>query len=403
MTLYNDWVVEFNPTVSASSPWNEISNLQTLDLVVGRRSLTDDWPVSTGQLRFWYPDGFTTPISGLTVGRRIRVYAPNRSSLDYFWAGFVKNVRVELGIPWSGTKGNADFLVIDVEGALTQWARTNTDVSRAVNYSLDQALTEINDGIGFPLNIQRGFGGYYGSREIQYGTSPGNLNDNALNLLNDTVRSLNGRIYDGVGFPANTSQKGNPVIDIASNSTLSAAGVVFSDTLNDATHRIMESVDLAGVADNYYTKIVVQPVVISAVTSGTGTRELDVNTYNSQTSTATDLATYLDDVLGTPQFGLSAITATASGQHTQNLDNLGATYAYGGITYDCQLGQLCGVQIAATFRGETYSGTIEGVIVSATPEDARFTYLISNLNNSDWLTLDSTYFGVLDEDRLAFT
>lgn len=403
MTLYNDWTVEWYNTAPLPVVWQEIPNLQTLDLTVGRRSLTDNWPVSTGQFRFWYPDGFNNPISGLEIGKLVRVYAPGRTGLNYFWCGRVTNVKVELGIPWDGTDGNADFLIVDVEGELAAYARTNADVDTGVSYSLTQAIDDIDDGIGYPNHIQRGFGSFFSTTEISYGTGAGTLTANALTLLNDTVRSLNGRIYDGVGFPYSGISTAYSCVDFASVSTLSPAGVVFSDTLNDATHRTFESVELSGMADNYYTKIVVEPVTVSAVTAGSGTRELIVSTYNSRTSTATDLANYLEDVLSTTQFGLSAITATAAGQHTQNLDNLGATYVYGGSTYNCQLGQLCGVQIAATLRGQTYSGTIEGVTVSATPENARFTYLISNLNNSDWLTLDSDYFGVLDEDRLAFT
>lgn len=403
MALYNGWRLEYylysGPGVS---PWSEISNLQTLDLRVGRNVITDDWPVSTGQAQFWYPDGFTTPLSGLTVGIAVRIYAPNRTGVDFAWAGFIKNVRVELGIPWNGTKGNSDVLILDLEGALTQWARAQAEVDTGVNKSLPQAIDDINAELGYPVNIQRGFGAFYGTTEIQYGTSPGSLFDNGHNLLNDTVRSLNGRIYDGVGYPIAGSTAGNPVIDIASVSTLSPAGIVFSDTANDATHRTMESVEISGLADVFYTKTTVDPVTVAAVSAGTGIRELTVATYNSQSTTATDLANYLNSVLSTAQFGLSAVTALASGQHTQNLDTLGATYSYDG-TKNCQLAQLCGVQVATEFRGETYTGTIEGVLVSATPEDTRFTYLISNFSNSDWLTLDSTYFGILDEDRLAFT
>lgn len=400
MTVYNSWSADFY----SPSTWTNIPNLVSVDLTVGRQVLTDQWPVSTGQLRFHYPNGFASPISNLAIDQPIRVIAPGRVRPFAAWTGRVSNIRVELGVPYQGTTGNADYLIIDVEGALSYWARSNTTfLSTFISRSLVSGIDAIAAEIGYPVYLIRGFGDYYSTTEIQFGAAPGNLQGNAAQILNQTVQSLNGRILDGVYDYRSSGAAPYPIMEIVSTSQLSPAAIVFSDTLNDATNRVMESVDLAGLGDTYYTKTTVTPASIAEQSAGSGYREYTVNTFNSRSSTAAELAAYLNDVLNDKEFGLSTITAVASAQNTQNLDTLGATYTFFGTTYDCQISQLPGVQIAANFRGTTYSGTIEGVQVSATTEDARFTYYISNLSNSDWFTLDSSYFGVLDQDRLAWT
>lgn len=401
--LTNGWTAQYKTNETTTPVWGDITNIQTITISVGRTIASDSWPVSTAQIRAWYPTGFSSPWTNLKPGQNARIFAPGRTSPNATWTGRIKNVTVEIGVPWiaATSTGNADFLTIDLEGNLAAWGRGQSTVNTGVAGSVLAAFSAIAAGINYPSYYERGFGSFYSSPEIKWGTSPGNETDNSLNLCNIVSTSVNGRIIDGIRTVTG-SPNSNPAIEFVSLSALRPAGVVFSDTVNDSTHRVIESVVFEGLADDYFTKVIVTPSAISPVTAGTGSRVLNIDTVNSSSTTATDLANILYAQYGTQRFGLAQITAIASAQHTQNLDTLGATFAWDGVDYDAQLGELSAVQIAAEIRGTIYSGLIEGVTVNATPNDTRYTYAISNFSNSNWFTLNSNYFGVLDEDRLAW-
>ena len=158
-----------------------------------------------------------------------------------------------------------------------------------------------------------------------------------------------------------------------------------------------DQINFGSYADNFYTQVTVDPESYSAQTVQTGSapyRTLNMNTFNSSTSQATDYANYLLNNYKTPQVAISSISCLANAQNTMALDDLGA-----GAN---KCGRQIGKRVTVTFRGTTYSCIIEGYTFTAQPGDARYTYYVSAADLNAYLILDNATFGKLDENRLGY-
>ena len=83
----------------------------------------------------------------------------------------------------------------------------------------------------------------------------------------------------------------------------------------------------------------------------------------------------------------------AGAKNSMQLDKIGSSnYLPGAV----------GTQVSVTFRGTTYVCIIEGVTMSATPDNALFTYYVSGADLNAYLILDDATFGKLDENRLGY-
>ena len=66
------------------------------------------------------------------------------------------------------------------------------------------------------------------------------------------------------------------------------------------------------------------------------------------------------------------------------------------------LQECIGARVNVTFRGTTYPCLIEGVSVSAYPEGARYTFDVSGADLNNYLVLDNSVFGKLNENKLGY-
>jgi hypothetical protein len=409
MAVYNAWTVEYwNGTA-----WTSISNVQNLTCQTGRQLPTDQWPVSTANIRIRYPQGFASPLTGLNMDTKIRFFAPGRSSTEPSWTGWVTNLRVEYGIPYvsATTTGNADFLVLDCEGERNRIGRYNDGVtvvggSDSLNTFIVNRIGSDN-GLVLRCDPDTSFG-IYGDIDPPVGTF--NLNER----LNDFAVYNVGRIIDGVRKKASdwattAGTTNDPGTDYKTGTfaLTDIATVSFSDTTNDATRRIYDQYEVDGVADNYFTRASIQGTYGGTVTPTEVTaeyqeiavgatapyRDYSSNAVGYNAATLQGTAGYWANVSSNPAISPSSISATTNGQHTQNLDTLGFS--------NLELGYLATKAVNVTFRGTTTTCRIEGVSVTADLDTARFTYYISPAEDTGWFILDDADYGVLDQNRLG--
>lgn len=388
MAVWNDYAVEYRNGVT----WTSIDNAQQLTFTVGRQLPTDPWQTSTGTIRVWYPNGYSTPIANLAVGSLIRWFAPGRAATKPTWTGYVRNVFLEVDIPWTTatSTGNGDFLVIECEGELAKLGRANATLSGFAAINMATAIGYLATASGAAV-YQRG----WSAIEFNIGYSAGTYQ--ALQHANVLATTGNARMIDGVRVDASTT---TPACFIANASLQTVAPVAFSDTANDATHRVYDGLQFDGLADNYYTEVVVTPQSGSAQTKSYGSapyRTLALSTYSLSTGdgSAANLAALNLNLYKLPTLGVSQLSATSAGQHTQNLDTLGVT--------DLELGDLVMRYVLVDFRGTTYAAQIEGAVLTATADQTRITYYLAPATYAGWLTLDDATLGVLDQNRLGFT
>lgn len=369
MAVYNDYTVEFYDDVAAA--WVDVPNVLSLRCTLGRNQASDQWAVSTGLVRARFTGTFD--LADVKVGAAVRWFAPGRTGTPTY-SGYVKDARVIWGIPYNFVSGvgNGDEIEIEFEGMLGRLGRGvgRVDFPEYVSYLWSN--TNVPD---VPFSLMRAANGEYNDQIV-------------LIRAADTVQ---GRICDGVYLSSQSDAY------LAASTDTPYASVTFSDTDNDATHRVYSELEFSGLANDYFTFVTVTPDQFPPVTASAGLpqiRNYELSSWSPSTDAAEYLADYLLAKFSDASVAPARIRARTSGQHTQNLDTLGVS--------GLELGYLVKYRIAIEFRGTTYYAQIEGVDVEANLSETTYTYHLSPDDGVGWFTLDSATLGVLDEDRLAF-
>jgi hypothetical protein len=395
MAVYDDYTVEYYNT--GTSSWVKIDDLTNLSCSVGRATSSDEWQVSTASFTFRYSTGFDSPVANLQPDAWIRWFAPGRDTTKPTWTGVVKDVVVELGSLWDSTTstGFQDVLVVSCEGHLAIWGRNLGPPASLFTMpaGFDDVMDEFFDEDSSNLR--------YGPVDSSLPKTPIRFADrpNAAEWLRASAATADMRILDGVKNDSswNIGDDGEPSLYIVASYETAIAPVEFSDQTNDATHRVFSNVVLDSLADSYFTRVIVTPVSVAEQISTFGPapyRDLGISTYSATTVAASDLADYKLALYKTPTLGLAEVTTVTEAQQTKNLDTLGVA--------DLEMGYLPRYQVTLSLRGSTFLAQIEGVRVSASPGSSQWTFLVSPIPVLGWFTLDSTEFGELDDDRLAY-
>lgn len=370
-----NYVVNYYPTFPGS--YSTLNNIQDITFRGGRRSQLDAYNASSGTIVARYPSGYASPITALVPGTLLEILTPNISAYPYGIYGRINNVSVTYGYPYASSVGPADYIEISFEGAFAEAARMAGN-----GYSMAAAplSTQIST-----MNAQTGLTASSSTPQQMAATT---INGTWGDWVNSSLVSINGRMADFGGGAS---------FFIRSPYVASVCTVNFSDTTNNATNQVYDTLRFDALADNYYTQVQVDPesYAIQTVTKAGATvpyRTLTVNTFNSSTAQASDLATFLLSQYGTQKFAISQISCSAEAQNTFKLDTLGLSGTQ----------ELIGARVNVTFRGTTVTCIIEGVSFSATPEGARWTFDVSGADLNNYLVLNDAVFGKLDSNKLGY-
>jgi hypothetical protein len=368
-----------NYTVSYSTDnvsFTALSNVQGIQINIGRRALVDNYSADTCSIDVWYPTGYYSPIAAMVTGTFIKVV--NTTSSKVIWYGRIADTAVTYGIVYnSGTHvGNSDRLNISCEGALAQWGRAkgNAYAMAAGTATAQLAAAATSNGLTATSNYAS-----YDNPALAGTTVSGSWAD----WFNQYTATLNGRIRQG----------SNSVVAISKYSGANST-VNFSDTTNDATNQVYDSIDFQSLGQNYFTQITVSPEGFAAQTVSSGSapyRNLNLSTYNSGTAQALDFANYLLTQYGSTSFALASVSCLAEAQNTMKLDNIGTGF------WDC-----IGYAVTIAFRGTTYYAIIEGASFTANPESSRYTFYLSGADLNSYLILDNAVQGRLNFNKLGY-
>lgn len=369
------YTVKYNSAFPSGS-FTALTNVQEVAFRGGRRSQLDAYNASTATIIARYPSGYASPIAALVPGTAIEILTPNVAN-PYGIYGKIRNVNVTYGIPYAANVGVADYIEIEVEGAFAEAGRMNGASYAMAAETLSSQITTMNAQTGLTASSNT-------SQQMAATTINGTWGD----WVNSSLVSINGRMADFGAIGG---------IFIRSPYVASTCSVNFSDTTNNATNQIYDQIRFDAIADNYYTQVQVDPesYAIQTVTQAGATlpyRTLTVNTLNSSTSQAADLATFLLSQYGTQKFAISQISCSAEAQNSFQLDKLGLSGAQ----------ECIGAKVNVAFRGTTYTCIIEGISFNATPESARWTFDVSGADLNNYLVLNDAVFGKLDNNKLGY-
>ena len=367
------YLLEYGSTYATLT--NEATNLVSVNVNYGRRAQLDEYNANTASVTMRYPNGYASPNASWITGTWVRISVRMVPLLGWqqLFVGRISDVQVEYGIPYVGSVGNADYVTLSCEGNFAAFGRVQGN-----NYAMAAASLQAQTGncatqTGLNITTDLGFGG---TQQFPGTTISGTWGD----WVNRTVLTMNGRMIDlsdGI-LVVNPYYKLNPFFGN------------FSDTTNDASNHSYEKIAFTSLADNYYTQVTVSPEGFSSATVSSGSapyRTYQVNTLNSSTAQATDLANYLLSNYKTPALRIASVTCNLNAQ-------IGQIPAYG-MNY-------ISTQVSVAFRGTTYKGVIEGATFSGTPDSASATFYLSGQDLNNYLLLNDAVYGTLNNNKLGY-
>lgn len=370
-----NYVVEYSTNYST---WTALTNVQAVNIQIGRQNLQDTFSPSNASISMRYPTGYASPIAALVVGTWLRVRRTGLNPLTpYLWVGTIRDVVAEYGIPYAAGVGNADYLTIQAEGGLALAGRAQGN---------DEGITEGRADI--QLMDAESLSGIQFDWDYTYSPTPilaaSTVSGSYAEWLNTLAASIGASILDGGNaFGATVRPR-----DYNANVSVS-----FSDTANDATRQVYDVIRFDSLAEDFYTQVEVNTNTVGnvVVSSGSGPhRTLRISTFSQSTGQATDLAQYLLGIYGTAQFGISEVSCLAEAQNTMALE-------LGGFWWG-----TIGVNTSVQFRGQTYYVQILGGTIAATPESTRYTYYLADSDLTPYEVLDDPVRGQWDNRKLGW-
>jgi hypothetical protein len=374
---YN-YKVEYSTTANTGT-WVELDDVQDISFSIGRQFMLDQYSASTGSLTIRYPTGYATPNTAMVPGTYVRIWGPNTTDGNYaMFHANIKDVSVAYGIPFASGVGQADYLNVTLEGSFAEASRMS-----GLNYAM-AADTFANQCTAAGVESGLVISTEPTSPAMGSSTVSGTWGD----WINASLVTLNGRMADATG--PNFILCNGPFND-------RVCTVNFSDVANNATNQVYDQVDFGALSDNFYTQVTVDPANFAAQTvTNVGAvapfRTYTLNSLSASTGQALDQANFLLSQYGTQKFALTSVSCLAEAQSSFEMDYMGLT----------TFGFVIGARVSVTFRGTVYYSIIEGVRVTATPESSRYTFYLSGADLNNYLILNDTVFGRLDNNKLGY-
>ena len=362
--------------------FTNLTNVQGITINAGRQAQLEAIQATTATIELRYPTGFASPIADLVTGTIIRIRNTN-SIYPYpnadMLLGRISNVTAVYGIPFQGGVGNADYLIINVEGSFAVLGRMQGENYAITSTDLAAQCLEACTETG--ITVEK----VGPNTAIAPTTVSGTWGD----WVAQAALTTNSRLHDTVF---------TDTVSIVSPFAVNIATTGFSDVANDIDNQVYDGITFDSLSDNYYTQITVDPqdyaaVTVTKVGASAPFRTYNVNTLSASTGNATDFANYLLGNYETPSFAISSFTCSAESQAVFQLD---------GMNNGPNFNSFVGTQVNVTFRGTVFTCLIEGVTMSATPAGATFTYYVSGADLNAYLRLGIPVFGELDNNRLGY-
>lgn len=371
MTIQN-FTVEYSTN---GTSWTALTNVQEINGFCGRRSLQDTFTPSSMGISLRYPTGFASPIAALVPGTWIRV---NRVGATYeIWRGKIRDVSVEYGILYSGGVGATDYLQLDCEGVFAEFGRLQGNGQLVTADLVTYLLGDITFYTGLTMGTTFGV-------------------DNSPTLSDYTVNGTWAEYLNLIAISVGATIKdGDSQIKVATKDFVGTLPVAFSDTTNNATNQVYDLIRFDSLAENYYTQVQVDTEFYGSVVASSGAgpyRTLKISTINSSVAQAQDLANYYLGVYSVPRLGITEVSCSIDAQKSMNLE-----LGYG--WWD-----LPGYRTNVVFRGTNNYMTILGTSLNADARSGtgRYTYYLADADLTPYLILDSTEYGLLDQNKLSW-
>lgn len=370
-----------NYCATINGTYTQLNGVQSAVIRVGRQRFQDNFTAGVCEVEIIPDASYALP---LAIGQFLDVRVSNSGAADAYFCGQITDVQRDYAVPYNSGTGvaPADRIRVTATSGMGALALTTvTDYTWPTTYAttmLDAFITALGLGFLYESSLVRVLGETYSG--------------GSLDAVNKLLRTLQYVISDAVTDRVTN----NRYLTATSLGYGWNAPIVFADDGTGGAYKFRGLQYLSSV-QNSFTQVNVQPDNLATQTASTGSppyNSLDYTTNNETTADALSLANYILTVTGqtTPvPFVLQSDTnADASVTQVAKWIN----------TYTSNKSHI-GAPVQVKFRGGTALASIQGISSAFYPDRANVQlYLSPSLGTP--FTLDSSAFGVLDQNRLGF-
>lgn len=355
-----------------------LSNVARVDWNVGRSNITDQWSAGTCTVfgRGAILGGGFPP----TIGREMRVQVQDAGSTATFY-GLISDVRQIYGIV-----STMDTYEVRIEGTYAALARNYGTVTTTAGASTSSMADSIRNTLPSTVGVNGGGWGSTTSAQTYTGQ-----NSDPLDVLMATEQGAVVEYGEDQPWLTPVSFINKITLYGRNASALYQLGFnVMSDTgtsVYGVTPYKYSEIEFLSAAQNYGTKVVVNASGLAEQSSGTGNYVQAINTINSSTSEAANVAGYVKTQLDISQSVPVRLSFSGAGNSNNSVF----------LANTNQVKQAC----AIVFRGTTYDAVIEGLSFTADPANWECSWILSSSLQNAFLRLNDTIFGTLDDNKLG--
>ena len=381
---YTTPVVSYNS--GASATWYDLTGIQSVNISRGRQRFQDPVNQSSAVIELIPATSYTLE---LAVGQIIEIRETSSGSSNCFFQGRITDIQRSYAFPYNSSTNYApaDRITISATGGT---GVLGTYQLSGYTLSTGEVFTSIAN-----ICTTNAMNCIYISPSNGVTNSGNTVTGAALDAINQLLRTGQVTLDDVV------MQRTNPAISgVAIYPTgVALANIAFTDNSPNSSNLAYTGIEYVSSVQNTFNWVSVQATGLSpVVTSGSPPfNALNYTTYSASSPDATSLSNYVYAITsgqGTPvPYSISTNTMAAS----TCMKLAYVLQDYPRDTTQAVIGQ----QVAMTFRGSTSYGTVIGVNSAFYPDRASVQlYLSPSLGTP--FTLDSSAFGVLDQNRLGF-
>jgi hypothetical protein len=375
-----DWRVSFSNTVGFTA----LPDVQQISISNGRRRQIDDYGVDQLTVESLFPTDWTvTPKLGDFI--IAWVYTddyPSYPSYNYWkmFQGRITDVDIKYGIV-----ANQDSVTITAEGLQAQLGRTQINA-----YAVTSALTGVQ-----VFDMADSVGLYVGQGSCESTGSAQTYTGNLKAFVDTEIRTEQGRLRSTPYAPTDLEMGTLDFVGRGALITGLAVTPEWTDgTLTTTTNYKYDQVGFKSAAEDFYNSVTVEPLGLASQTTSSGTAPVYsyvADSYDVSTSQALALAQYIrfkyDTTASSPRtlgFTISQQTAADAVEFLNIVSN------------------FLGLEIEIILRGVRYYCVVEGVNITASPDDTRVLFSVSSNETNDYLILNDAVYGRLNFNKLGF-
>jgi len=376
-----DWRVSF----ATSTTFTTLPSVQNISISNGRRRQIDDYGVDQLTVESLFPSSWSvTPKLGDNIIAWVYTTAyPSYPTYNYWkmFQGRITNVDIKYG-----TVANEDSVTITAEGLQAELGRTQIN-----GYAVTSGLTGLQ-----VFNIANSVGLTVGQTACLSTGSAQTYTGNLKAFVDTEIRTEQGRLRSTPTAPT--------ALDMGNVDFVGRGALFFGPTptpeWSDGTlaspdiNYKYQQVKFKSAAEDYYNSVTVEPLGLASQSTTSGAVPIFsyvAQTYDVSTSQALSLAQYIRFKYDTTNSTPRELGFTISQQS-----------AYNAVWMLNLISNFLGLEVNIVLRGVRYYCVVEGVNITASPDDTRILFSVSSNETNDYLILNDDVYGRLDNNRLGF-